>query len=60
MESDPAETRNAVAEHPDVVDQMGRTMKAILERGRSTDGKPQPYHDKTPWPQADWRKEFLG
>ena len=56
--SDPAETRNVADQHPEVVARMGRRMKALIENGRTTPGKPQPYVEATPWPQAAWRTEF--
>ena len=58
LEADPAEKTNLEAKYPEVVQRLGRLMRGIIERGRSTTGTPQPYDDKTPWPQTVWMKEF--
>jgi arylsulfatase A-like enzyme len=58
LESDPAETRNVMAEHPEEVARLGRALRKIIEDGRSTPGARQPYDTVTPWPQIGWAKEF--
>ncbi len=56
--NDPAETKNLAAQHPDIVQRLGRLLRTQIERGRSTPGAPQPYDTKTPWPQIGWFKDF--
>lgn len=58
VEADPAEKVNLQAEHPEIVRRLGRLMRGLLERGRSTPGASQPYHAETPWPQKAWTAEF--
>jgi hypothetical protein len=58
LESDPAETRNVMAEHPEEVARLGRALRKIIEDGRSTPGARQPHDTMTPWPQIGWLKEF--
>lgn len=58
IESDPAERRNLVGQHPEVVERLGTALRRAIENGRSTPGPAQPYDDRTPWPQISWLKEF--
>jgi arylsulfatase A len=58
LEADPAEKENVQAEHPEIVERLGRLLRGLLERGRSTPGAPQPYDRETPWPQKAWTAEF--
>jgi len=58
LESDPAEKRNLVGQHPEVVERLGAALRRVIENGRSTPGPEQPYDDRTPWPQISWLKEF--
>jgi len=58
LEADPAERKNVQAEHPEVVQRLGRWLRDSIRRGRSTPGAPQPYDDKTPWPQTAWIGAF--
>lgn len=60
LESDPAEERNRVGQHPEVVERLGAALRRVIENGRSTPGPAQPYDDRTPWPQISWLKEFGG
>ena len=58
LDSDPAESHNVAAEHPEIVTRLGTRMRALLENGRTTPGAPQPYVHADPWPQTAWRDEF--
>ena len=42
LNADPAETKNLAAAHPEIVQRLGRLLRADLERGRSTPGPSQP------------------
>jgi arylsulfatase A-like enzyme len=53
---DPAETRNLAAEHPEIVQRLGRLLRRYVEQGRSTPGAPQPL--SAPWPELAWMKDF--
>jgi arylsulfatase A len=57
LAADPAETKNLAAAHPEIVQRLGRLLRADIERGRSTPGAPQPValHD---WPQVNWLGHF--
>jgi arylsulfatase A-like enzyme len=57
LEADPKETKNLAAEHPDIVQRLGRALRADVERGRSTPGAPQKNADG-PWPQLGWMERF--
>lgn len=58
LETDPAEKENVQAAHPEIVRRLGRLLRGLIERGRSTPGAPQPYDTETPWPQKAWAAEF--
>ncbi|MBK8002331.1 MAG: arylsulfatase [Verrucomicrobia bacterium] len=58
LELDPAEKVNLQAEHPEIVQRLGRLLRSVLERGRSTPGAAQPYDSETPWLQKAWTAEF--
>jgi arylsulfatase A-like enzyme len=58
LDADPAEKKNLEAQHPEIVQRLGRLMRTTIERGRSTPGTPQPYDTKTPWPQIGWMEKF--
>lgn len=58
IEADAAEKANLHAEHPEIVRRLGRLMRGLLERGRSTPGASQPYNTEMPWPQKAWTAEF--
>jgi arylsulfatase A-like enzyme len=58
LESDPAESRNVAAEHPEIVTRLGTRMRTLLDNGRTTPGAPQPYFNPQSWPQTAWRGEF--
>ena len=57
LAADPAETKNVAAAHPEVVQRMGRAMRELIERGRSTPGVPQ-QNAPGPWPQTAWMEKF--
>jgi arylsulfatase A-like enzyme len=58
LEEDRAETHNLAAEHPDIVQRLGRWLSDSIERGRSTPGAPRPRDTTRPWPQTAWREAF--
>ncbi len=57
LDVDPAETKNLAAAHPEIVQRLGRALRELIERGRSTPGAPQPY-EQAGWPQVAWMKSF--
>lgn len=57
LDADPAESTNLAAAHPDVVQRLGRQLRADIERGRSTPGAPQ-QNAPGPWPQLAWTASF--
>ena len=57
LAADPAETKNLAAAHPEIVQRLGRMLREMVERGRSTPGAAQPV-DTRGWPQLAWMKEF--
>ena len=57
LAADPAETTNLAAVHPEVVQRLGRAMRELIERGRSTPGVPQ-QNAPGPWPQTAWMEKF--
>jgi arylsulfatase A len=57
LAADPAETKNLADAHPEIVQRLGRLLRADIERGRSTPGAPQPT-DLHNWPQVSWLDHF--
>ncbi len=57
LAADPAETKNLAAAHPEIVQRLGRAMRELIERGRSTAGAPQKNADGA-WPQIGWMEKF--
>ncbi|MBU3024128.1 arylsulfatase [Zobellia galactanivorans] len=55
MEKDPGETTNLYFDYPDVVKRLTQKITKIIEEGRTTPGKPQPYV-KEGWNMPDWTK----
>lgn len=53
LETDPSETLNLYAKHPDIVDRLTSKITAIIANGRSTPGEPQDYVDAN-WDQLIW------
>jgi arylsulfatase A-like enzyme len=53
---DPAEQHNLAAEHPEIVQRLGRRLREEVLRGRSTSGAAQPL--STPWPELAWMGDF--
>ena len=56
--ADPAEKTNVIAEHPDVVERLGRAMRDIIVKGRSTPGAPQKNTPSAKWSQTAWLDQF--
>jgi arylsulfatase A-like enzyme len=57
LDADPAEKTNLAAAHPEVVQRLGRALRADIERGRSTPGAPQ-QNAGGPWPHLAWMEQF--
>jgi len=57
--ADPAEKTNVLAQHPEIVQRLGRLMRDYIANGRSTPGTPQ---TNTPsgkdWQQTAWMDQF--
>src|SRR5581483_4358409 len=58
LAEDPAEKKNVVAEHPDVVRQLAHQLREMIVNGRSTPGAPQPNDTVKNWRQVAWMDEF--
>ena len=58
LETDPAEKAYVIADHPDVVQRLGRLMRAYVVNGRSTPGPPQQNTPVPRWPQTAWMDDF--
>lgn len=58
LDRDPSETSNVVQAHPEVVARLGRTLKTLILRGRSTPGVDQGGAPVSHWPQTAWMSEF--
>lgn len=54
MESDPSETANVWAEHPDIVRALTEELTECVVSGRSTPGQPQKNTGAERWAQLDW------
>lgn len=53
LKSDPGETNNVIAEHPDVAKDLEQKITAIVIAGRSTSGQRQ-QNDTGYWPDLSW------
>ncbi|HYD83192.1 MAG TPA: sulfatase-like hydrolase/transferase, partial [Opitutus sp.] len=58
LTSDPAEQRNVAAEHPEIVQRLGRLLSEQIERGRSTPGAAVAEAASADWPELSWRADF--
>ncbi|MSU23882.1 MAG: arylsulfatase [Opitutus sp.] len=56
--ADPAEKINLAAAQPEIVQRLGRRLRADIERGRSTPGAPQPVVLDSSWAQVSWFASF--
>jgi arylsulfatase A-like enzyme len=55
LKQDQRETNNLASQHPERVARMTATLRASVENGRSTPGKPQPNHGgETSWLGLPW------
>lgn len=54
METDPRETTNLQAEHPEIVKTLRNLLKQYIIKGRSTPGEPQKNDEPEMWKQIDW------
>jgi arylsulfatase A-like enzyme len=57
LDADRAEQNNLATAHPEIVQRLGRRLRADIERGRTTPGAPQ-QNAGGPWPQVDWMRQF--
>lgn len=57
LATDPAEKNNLLVLRPEIVQRLGRTLRTIIERGRSAPGTPQ-RNVEGPWPQIAWMEKF--
>ncbi|MEO1997366.1 MAG: arylsulfatase, partial [Planctomycetaceae bacterium] len=53
LQTDPAESRNVVGQHPDVVARLKTELTNIVNTGRSTPGDAVP-NDTPPWSDLTW------
>lgn len=58
LTTDPAETKNLAAAQPEIVQRLGRRLRAEIENGRSTPGASQRFTANPDWTQIDWRTAF--
>ncbi len=58
LAADPAETKNLADAHPEIVQRLGRQLRADIERGRSTPGPAQPFTADPSWTQLGWFASF--
>lgn len=56
--ADPSEKTNLALKHPEIMERLGKLLRATIERGRSTPGAPQPFDRPADWPQTAWMSEF--
>lgn len=54
MNTDPAESKNIYAEHPEVVKELNNLMVKYIKEGRSTPGTPQKNDGPELWKQLNW------
>lgn len=54
MQTDPQESKNVYAEHPEVVEELKALMAKYVKDGRSTPGMPQKNDGPTAWEQLGW------
>lgn len=58
LDADPGETVNLADRHPEIVQRLGRKLRACIENGRSTPGPRSPWSPAAAWPQLEWMKDF--
>ena len=58
LAADPSEKTNLASEHPEIVQRLGRLMRSLIERGRSTPGAAQTNAPAGNWPETAWMKDF--
>lgn len=57
MKTDPGETKNVYAEHPEIVKELRNLMVKYVKEGRSTPGTPQKNDGPEIWKQLSWMEE---
>jgi len=58
LTADPAEKKNLASEHPEIVQRLGRLLRSLIERSRSTPGAAQTNAPSGNWPETAWMKDF--
>ncbi|HRE82221.1 MAG TPA: arylsulfatase [Opitutaceae bacterium] len=58
LDADPGETTNLADRHPDVVQRLGRTLRAYINADRGAPATNGPAGVAAPWPQLGWMKDF--
>ncbi|WP_339884895.1 arylsulfatase [Polaribacter vadi] len=53
LDTDPGETTNLYFDHPEIVKKLKKKITSIIQNGRSTEGKSQPYVNEN-WAQLTW------
>jgi arylsulfatase A-like enzyme len=56
LSRDPKETRNVIAEHPEVVAELSAILRRFVEQGRSTPGPFRPNTGGVWWPGLPWEQ----
>lgn len=56
LDKDPGEKNNLYAEHPEIVQRLGKLLIKYIRDGRSTPGIPQKNTGPETWRQLDWMK----
>src|SRR5690606_9354977 len=54
LDKDPEERQNLYSAYPEKVASLKKLLKAYIDRGRSTPGKPQRNDPADNWPGLDW------
>ena len=57
LETDPSEGTNVIDQYPKIAKSMAQSITAIVRRGRSTVGQPQP-NDTAWWSDLNWMEKF--
>ena len=57
MKTDPEESKNVYAEHPEVVKKLRDILIRYVKDGRSTPGKPQRNDGPEVWKQLKWMED---
>lgn len=58
LDADPSETINLADHYPEVVQRLGRKLRACIENGRGDPKARGAQNLAVTWPQLEWRKDF--